>query len=49
MLLRQLVGQDRDKDQVIDAEHDFHHHKVASATQAVGLAASCKQYSMGQS
>ncbi|MNV36233.1 hypothetical protein D3C71_1277030 [compost metagenome] len=27
VLLGQFVGQDRDEDQVIDAEHDFHHHQ----------------------
>ncbi|MNO96195.1 hypothetical protein D3C76_878590 [compost metagenome] len=27
MLLGQFVGQDRNEDQVIDAEHDFHHHQ----------------------
>jgi hypothetical protein len=25
LILRQLVGQDRDEDQVVDAEHDLHH------------------------
>ncbi|MNC69552.1 hypothetical protein D3C75_1202560 [compost metagenome] len=27
MLLGQFVGQDRNEDEVIDAEHDFHHYQ----------------------
>ena len=27
LMLGQLVGQDRDEDEVVDAEHDLHHHK----------------------
>jgi hypothetical protein len=39
--LGQLVGQDRDEDQVVDAEHDFHRDQRHKATHAAGSAASC--------
>ncbi|MNS94068.1 hypothetical protein D3C72_1282710 [compost metagenome] len=36
VLLGQFVGQDRDKDQVIDAEHDFHHHQCGQSNPSGG-------------
>ena len=34
LLLRQLVGQDRDEDQIVDAEHDLEHDQRQQRTQA---------------
>ena len=42
LLLRQLVGQDRDEDQIVDAEHHLQHDQVSSATQAVGSVTKAK-------
>ncbi|MNN79536.1 hypothetical protein D3C81_1961890 [compost metagenome] len=38
MLGRQLVRQDRDEDQVVDAEHDFHHHQGHEGGPGGGVA-----------
>lgn len=32
----QLVGEDRNEDEVVDAEHDFHHDERREAAQAAG-------------
>ena len=40
--LGQLVRQDRDEDEIVDAEHDLHHDQRGSAAQAAGSASSSK-------
>ena len=38
LMLRQLVGQDGDEDQVVDAQHDFHDHQRHQRRPGVGIA-----------
>jgi hypothetical protein len=40
---RQLVAEDRDEDQVVDAEHDFHHDERQERRPDGGVGGECKQ------
>ena len=45
-MLRQLVGQDRDEDQVVDAEHHFHHDEGRKGDPGGGVGRQAKAKSM---
>ena len=43
VLLRQLVGQDRDEDEIVDAEHDLHHDQGDERRPGGGIGGECQQ------